>query len=95
MKKICFACLLCALPMMAGAQQVTGQDAPRVSAANTPPAPAAPADPAKGGEKPKEEATGFVPLLGGLGIFGGAAAAGVAAAALAGGGGGGSTPDTQ
>lgn len=44
-----------------------------------------------------EDATGFVPAVGALGLGGGAAAAaaGVGLLAIAGGGGGGSTPDTQ
>ncbi|SDF21781.1 hypothetical protein PUH89_10525 [Rhodobacter capsulatus] len=109
MKKICLACLLCALPFAAQAQQVPG--AARVStkapaaqpatvktpAAKTPTAkPGAPggaaADAKEAGVEP--EATGFLPLLGGLGALGGVAAAGVVAAAVAGGGGG-ATTDTQ
>jgi hypothetical protein len=42
----------------------------------------------------KTKATGFFPLLGGLGALGGVAAAGVVAVAAAGGGGG-ATPNTQ
>ncbi|WP_157851436.1 hypothetical protein [Rhodobacter capsulatus] len=104
MKKICLACLLCALPFAVQAQQVPG--AARVSAkapAAQPPAvktpaakPGAPggaaADAKEAGVEP--EATGFFPLLGGLGALGGVAAAGVVAAAVAGGGGG-ATTDTQ
>ncbi|TKD14416.1 hypothetical protein FBT96_18355 [Rhodobacter capsulatus] len=98
MKKICLACLLCALPFAAQAQQVPGAarvsaKAPAAQAPAAQPAPGGAADAAKdAGVDP--EATGFLPLLGGLGALGGVAAAGVVAAAVAGGGGG-ATTDTQ
>ena len=100
MKKICLACMMCALPRAVSAQQVPGSV--RVSTQSPPPAQV----PAAKDQKPQSaagaaakagvtpEATGFLPLLGGLGALGGVAAAGVAAAALAGGGGG-ATTDTQ
>ena len=96
MKKLCIACLLCAVPFMAQAQQVPGSV--RVST-QSPPAAAEPAPEEAAAAAEDAEvtvaATGFVPLLGGLGALGGVAAVGVAAAALAGGGSTVSTTDTQ
>lgn len=126
MKKICLACLLCALPFAVQAQQVPGStrvstkapeaetsdkqqlalcaaadEEKRATAAKTPEerrsaallVPCDAADMAKQAGV-QTEATGFVPLLGGLGALGGVAAAGVVAAAVAAGGGG-ATTDTQ
>ena len=95
MKKICLACLLCALPLAVQAQQVPGS----VSVSSKTPGQTQPPAPGGASNEAKEagvdpEATGFLPLLGGLGALGGVAAAGVVAVAVAGGGGG-ATTDTQ